>query len=146
MLTAASGRDLSTAGDMATVLYWRLTALAPTNPGPLPRLPGIPSTLHAHPVWAAYLAKRSQLVADLADQVQDRARQGDAPPVWAPSGSHPSSALIGEIAVWRAANGIDPQDPDQPEEEANSRQPPPCGDSASTGISPVPPIGRQREV
>jgi hypothetical protein len=49
--TAASGRDLSTAGDMAAVLYWRLPALTPANPGPLPWLPGIPPTLHAHLVW-----------------------------------------------------------------------------------------------
>jgi hypothetical protein len=108
---AANGRDLSTAGDMAAVLDWRLTALTPTNPGPLPWLPGIPSTLHAHPLWGEYLAKRSQLVADLADQVHAHARQGDAEPIWAPPGSHPSTALIGEIAVWRAANGINPQDP-----------------------------------
>jgi hypothetical protein len=67
--------------------------------------------LHAHPVWGDYLAKRSQLVADLADQVQDHARQGDAGPVWAAPGSHPSTALVGDIAVWRAANGINPQDP-----------------------------------
>ena len=96
---------------MAAVLYWRLPEPTPPNPGPLPWLPGIPSTLHGHPVWEAYLRKRSQLVADLADQVQDRACQGDAQPAWAPQGSHPSSTLIGEIAVWRAANGIDPHDP-----------------------------------
>jgi hypothetical protein len=111
LLTAASGRDLSTAGDMAAVLYWRLPALTPTDPGPLPWLPGNPPTFHSRPVWGAYLAKRSQLVTDLADQVQDHACQGDAEPVWAPSGSHPSPALIGEIAVWRAANGINPQHP-----------------------------------
>jgi conjugative relaxase-like TrwC/TraI family protein len=111
MLTAARGRDVGTAGDMAAVLYWRLTALAPTSPGPLPWLPGIPSTLDDHPVWGDYLAKRSQLVADLAGQVQDHACQGDAEPAWAAPGSHPSTALIGEIAVWRAANGINPQDP-----------------------------------
>ena len=111
LLTAACGRDLSTAGDMAAVLYWRLPALPPTDPGPLPWLPGIPATLHAHPVWGAYLAKRSQLVAGLADQVQDHACQGDAEPIWAPPGSHPSTALVGDIAVWRAANGINPQDP-----------------------------------
>jgi hypothetical protein len=110
MLTAASGRDLGTAGDMAAVLYWRLTALTPTNPGPLPWVPGIPATLHDHPVWGQYLAKRSQLVADLVDQVQDHACQGDAESVWAPAGTHPT-ALVREIAVWRAANGIDPQDP-----------------------------------
>ena len=109
MLTAAAGRDLSTAGDMAAVLYWRLTAPTPANPGPLPWLPGIPETLHDHPVWGAYLAKRSQLVADLANQIQDHACQGDAPPVWEPE-TH-STALVGEIAVWRAANGINPQDP-----------------------------------
>src|SRR5215213_1613778 len=105
---AAAGRDLRSAGDMAAVLDWRLTALTPTNPGPLPWLPGIPSTLHDHPVWGDYLAKRSQLVADIADQVHNHACQGDAEPVWAAPGSHPSTALIGEIAVWRAANGINP--------------------------------------
>jgi conjugative relaxase-like TrwC/TraI family protein len=111
MLTAAVGRDLRTAGDMAAVLYWRLPELTPTNPGPLPWLPGIPATLHDHPVWGDYLAKRSQLVADLAAQVQDHACRGGGEPTWAPPGSHPSMALIGDIAVWRAANGIDAQDP-----------------------------------
>jgi hypothetical protein len=111
MRTGATGRDLGTAGDMAAVLYWRLPELASDNPGPLPWLPGIPSTLHDHPVWGDYLARRSDLVADLAGQVQDQACQGDGPPVWAAPGSHPSTALVGEIAVWRAANGINPQDP-----------------------------------
>jgi conjugative relaxase-like TrwC/TraI family protein len=111
ILTAVSGRDLETAGDMAAVVYWRLTALTPTNPGPLPWLPGIPPKLHAHPVWGAYLAKRSELVADLAGQVQDHACQGDAEPVWAVPASHPSTAVVREIEVWRAANGINPQDP-----------------------------------
>ena len=111
LLTAASGRDLQTAGDMAAVLYWRLPEPAPINPGPLPWLPGIPETLHDHPVWGIYLAKRSQLVADLAGQVQHHACQGDDEPVWAAQGGHPSTALLGEVAVWRAANGIDPQDP-----------------------------------
>jgi hypothetical protein len=110
MLTAASGRDLETAGDMAAVLYWRLPALTPTDPGPLPWLPGIPPTLHAHPVWADYLAKRSLLVADLAGQVEDHACQGGGPPAWTAPGSHASTDLVREIAVWRAANGINPQD------------------------------------
>jgi conjugative relaxase-like TrwC/TraI family protein len=108
---AASGRDLHTAGDMAAVLYWRLTPPASIHPGPLPWLPGIPPTLHDHPVWGDYLAKRSQFVADLANQVQNHACHGDGPPAWAPPGSHPSPALVGEIAVWRAASGINPQDP-----------------------------------
>jgi hypothetical protein len=96
---------------MAAVLDWRLQEPAHTEPAPLPWLPGIPATLRDHPVWGDYLAQRSQLIAVLADQVQDHPRQADAPPVWAPPGSHPSAALIGEIAVWRAANGINPQDP-----------------------------------
>jgi hypothetical protein len=75
MLMAAAGRDLSTAGDMAAVLYWRLPELERVDSGPLPWLSGIPSTLHADPVWGAYLAKRSLLVADLANQVQDHACQ-----------------------------------------------------------------------
>jgi conjugative relaxase-like TrwC/TraI family protein len=111
MLTAGVGRDLSTAGDMAAVLYWRLPVPTPTNPGPLPWLPGIPEMLHAHPVWGAYLARRSQLIVELADQIQNHACQGDAEPGWTPPGSHPSTALVREIAVWRAANGINPQDP-----------------------------------
>jgi conjugative relaxase-like TrwC/TraI family protein len=110
MLTAGSGRDLRSACDMAAVLYWRLPELTPNKPGPLPWLPGIPESLQAYPVWGSYLAKRSQLVADLADQVQDHASRGDGPPVWAPD-SQLGAALVGEIAVWRAANGINPQDP-----------------------------------
>jgi conjugative relaxase-like TrwC/TraI family protein len=111
LLTAASGRDLHTAGDMAAVLCWRLPELTPLNPGPLPWLPDIPPTLRAHPVWGPYLAKRSQLVADLADRVEDHVCHGDAEPIWIPPGNHPSAALVGDIAVWRAANGIAPQDP-----------------------------------
>jgi len=110
LLTAAAGHDLRTADDMAAVLDWRLPEMAPVDPGPLPWLLGIPRMLHAHPVWGDYLAKRSQLVADLADQVQNDACQADGPPVWSATESHPSIALIGEIAVWRAANGINPQD------------------------------------
>jgi hypothetical protein len=111
MLAAASGRELRTAGDMAAVLEWRLTALAPSDPGPLPWLPGIPETLHAHPMWGEYLARRSHLVADLAQQVHDHACRSDARPIWAARGSYPSTALIVEVAVWRAANCINPQDP-----------------------------------
>src|SRR4030095_5294421 len=70
----------------------------------------IPPTFQAHPVGGDYLAKRSQLIADLADQVQDQVCQGDDQPTWAAAGGHPA-ALVREIAVWRAANGINHQDP-----------------------------------
>ena len=111
LLTAAAGRELHTAADMAAVLDWRLPEPAPTNPGPLPWLPGIPTALHDHLVWGQYLAKRSQLVTDLADRIRGHASQDDTQPVWAPPGSRPNAAIIGEVAVWRAANGIHPSDP-----------------------------------
>ena len=109
--TAAAGRELHTAADMAAVLDWRLPEPVPTNPGPLPWLPGIPRKLHDHPVWGQYLAQRSQLVTDLANQIRGHASQDDTQPVWAPPGRRPNAAIIGEIAVWRAANGIHPSDP-----------------------------------
>jgi hypothetical protein len=94
MLTAASGRDLSTAGDMAAVLAGgSQSSRLPTQV----RCPGsraFHQTLQDHPVWGDYLAKRSQLVVDLADQVQAHACRGDAEPAWAPQGSHPSTDLL----------------------------------------------------
>jgi hypothetical protein len=108
--SAAAGRQLHTADDMAAVLDWRLPEPASIDPGPLPWLPGIPSTLHDHHVWGEYLAKRLQLVVDLADQIRDCAGQNNEQPAWAPPGSHQSRAVLGEIAVWRAAIGVNPED------------------------------------
>jgi hypothetical protein len=107
---AALERDLSTAEDMAAVLDWRLPEPASSDPGPLPWLPGIPEALQNHHVWGQYLAKRSQLVIDLANDARDGASRGREQPIWAPPGSHPTAALLGEVAVWRAAVGVDPQD------------------------------------
>jgi conjugative relaxase-like TrwC/TraI family protein len=56
--TAAAQRELHTAWDMAAVLDWLLPEQAFIDSGPLPWLPGIPSTLHDHHVWGEYLAKR----------------------------------------------------------------------------------------
>jgi hypothetical protein len=64
--TAATGRELHTAEDMAAVLDWRLPS-ASIDSGPLPWLPGIPDALHDHHLWAEYLVKRSQLVIGLAN-------------------------------------------------------------------------------
>jgi conjugative relaxase-like TrwC/TraI family protein len=108
--TAAAGRELHTAGDMAAVLDWRLPEPAPTDPGPLPWLPGVQKALHDHPVWGPYLAKRSQLATDIANRMRGHAGQDGTQPVWAPPGSRPNAAIIGEVAVWRAANGIHPSD------------------------------------
>ena len=109
--TAAVGRELHTATDMAAVLDWRLPEPAPTDPGPLPWLPGVPKALHDHPVWGEYLDRRSRLVMNLADYVRNQAGQDGPQPIWASAGSRPNLAIIGEVAVWRAANGIRPNDP-----------------------------------
>jgi hypothetical protein len=108
--TAAAGRQLHTAGDMAAVLDWRLPDAAATEPGPLPWLPGIPDALHDHHIWGEYLAQRAELIADLAAHVRKDANEDSTPPVWATPGSQPSVALIGEVEVWRAANAIDRKD------------------------------------
>ena len=108
---ATLGRDLSTTGDMAAVLYWRLTAFTTPDPGPLPWLPDIPARLRDDSAWGAYLTKRARLVADLASQVRDQVDREAAPPTWAAQGSHPSATLVGDVTIWRAANGIDSLDP-----------------------------------
>ena len=92
--------------------YWTGASQSPqpTDPGPLPWLPGIPEALHDHPVWGQYLAKRAELIADLAAHVRRDANEDSTPPVWATPGSQPSVALIGEVEVWRAANAIDRKD------------------------------------
>ena len=108
--TATAGRELHTAADMAAVLDWRLPEPPTCQDGPLPWLPGIPQRLQNQPVWGEYLAKRSRLVINLADHVRNQAGQDGTQPIWAPPGSQPDVGIIGEVAVWRAANGIDPGD------------------------------------
>jgi hypothetical protein len=108
---AALGCDLSTAGDTAAVLNWRLPEPAPTQiRAPLVWLPGIPRRINEHPDWGQYLAQRSELIANLAQHIRHHAGHDGIQPVWAPPGTHLDVGLIGEVAVWRAANGIDPHD------------------------------------
>jgi hypothetical protein len=108
---AALGRDLSAAEDMAAVLNWRLPEPTFTHGRPpLPWLPGIPQALNDQSDWQQYLARRSQLIADLADHIRHHADHDGTQPHWVPQGSSLSAALIGEVAVWRAANGVNPHD------------------------------------
>src|SRR4030095_3630887 len=69
----AFGRDLSTAGDMAALLRWRLPETTASDHRPLPWVPGIPTGLQVNPVWGDYLTKRSQLIASLTDHVREQA-------------------------------------------------------------------------
>jgi hypothetical protein len=75
----------------------------------LPWLPGIPDRIAADRDWGPYLDARSQLVAQLADQV--RLNTAGVTPAWAAQ-AHPlvPAELIADIQVWRAATQVDPSD------------------------------------
>ncbi|MEO3939318.1 MobF family relaxase [Dermatophilaceae bacterium Soc4.6] len=126
LATAVHGRELDTAEDRAAVLDWRLDddAMRNAGTGPLPWLPAIPAALADHPVWGDYLQGRHARVADLATQVRSAATEQPpstggtalsatsvALPVWARQGSsRPAPAVLGDVAVWRAAMQVDPED------------------------------------
>ena len=75
----------------------------------MPWLPGIPHRLAADPDWGPYLNARSQLVAELADQVRRNAAAET--PAWAAAGRALVPAeLIADLQVWRAATQVDPAD------------------------------------
>jgi DNA primase catalytic core len=115
LTAAAQARELTSAGDIAAVLDWRLDAsgLRNAGPGPLPWTPAVPAALTQHPTWGPYLRQRAALIRDLADVVTDTstaaARSGQQPP-WAPAGTTVSPTLAASIDVWRAATGVDPTD------------------------------------
>ncbi|HEX8509100.1 MAG TPA: toprim domain-containing protein, partial [Propionibacteriaceae bacterium] len=122
-------RPLADADDRAAVIDWRLepTRSPGTATGPLPWLPAIPNQLADDPTWGAYLAARSQLVADLARQVSQRSGAGD-PALWAQrAGVAPPPHLVADVEVSRAAMQVDPGDfrptgPPQPQHPAASWQ------------------------
>src|SRR4029453_6167075 len=110
LLTAAAQWDLTSAHDQAAVIDSRIQDVNQvTAGGPLPWLPGIPHTLAADPDWGPYLNARSQLVAELADQVRRNAPP--EAPAWAAFGRALVPAeLIADLQVWRAATQVDPND------------------------------------
>ena len=93
------------------MLDWRLDdiSLRGGPDGPLPWLPRIPDRVAADPEWGPYLAVRSQLVAQLADQV--RRNTAAETPSWAAQ-LHTllPAELITELQVWRAATQVEPGD------------------------------------
>ena len=75
----------------------------------MPWLSGIPDRIAADPNWGPYLRARSQLVAELADQVSHN--PATATVAWAAQRHAPVPAeLIADIQVWRAATEVDPSD------------------------------------
>jgi conjugative relaxase-like TrwC/TraI family protein len=82
LLYATETRDLTSAHDQAAVIDSRIHQMNEVaGGGPLPWLPGIPHRLAADPNRGPYLRARSQLVAELADQL--RLNPAATTPAWA---------------------------------------------------------------
>lgn len=111
---AAQARELDSAADPAAVLDWRLDpAGRDRRDGPLPWLPPVPTALAGHPGWGPYLQARTDLVTSTIAAVRDSATVMTplTAPVWAEEllrSGH--SDLRADVAVWRAATGVEPTD------------------------------------
>jgi conjugative relaxase-like TrwC/TraI family protein len=136
---AATGRELHAAGDMAAVLDWRLPEPTPTDPGPLPWLPGIPPTLQDHPVWGSIW----QSDPNSSPTSPPRSKTTPAKATARQPGRHQEATRAQDFSPKLQCGAPPmasiPKIRDQQEEEANSRQPRPSGNKTSTGISRVPP-------
>ncbi|MFD6218078.1 AAA family ATPase, partial [Nocardia salmonicida] len=105
-LRAAAGkRELDTADDPAAVLDWRLdpTGAHSADAGPLSWTPGLPHGV-ADQALAEPVRARERIVAALAAQIRDTASRWT--PATAPAWARPllgtDTAVLGELAVWRA--------------------------------------------
>lgn len=108
---ALSSKDIDSAVDAAAVLDWRIdhAGLRDAYPAPLPWLPGIPESLADDPSWGDYLTARADLTTALAAQVREEAHGQDLP--WLQEGARrPDAPVIADLAVWRAATQVDPND------------------------------------
>ncbi|WP_232550046.1 MobF family relaxase [Propioniciclava soli] len=107
---ALTRAPLKAAHDAASVLIGRLDTRTSAK-GPLPWLPGIPTTLSDDPTWGPYLRARRDLITSLADHVRDRTLITTDQPAWVDTTSWaPPIALIADVEVYRAATGVDPAD------------------------------------
>ncbi|WP_268793754.1 AAA family ATPase [Mycolicibacterium wolinskyi] len=114
LTTAADKRELDTAFDVAAVLDWRLddSGRHSAGTGPLDWLPEVPRSLRRLPEWGEYLTARATLTAELADHIRITARTWT--PATAPQWARPlidaDPDLVAEIAVFRAAFRVTPED------------------------------------
>lgn len=109
-LVIASG-PLDDGRDPAAVLHQRLSRLdGHQGQGPLPWLPHLPRNIDEHPTWGTYLHARAELVILLAHQVHQQATT--TRPVWTRQ-LHPDvdDQVVGQLAVWRAAQQVEAADP-----------------------------------
>ena len=120
--SAVQAGDFHTVRDPAAVIAARLeraTSPAVTAPsaggpgGPLPWLPEIPSTLQEHAVWGAYLVRRAAWVTETCTALAQAADVDllSDPPMWAHGlRLDGDPTLLGDLAVWRAAEAIADED------------------------------------
>jgi len=99
--------------DAVALATQRILGAADNEPanvaGPLPWLAGIPDQVGEHPTWGPYLDARAQLVTTLAAEVRGRART--TLPSWLDRYDDVLTPdLRADLAVWRAAQGIAPDD------------------------------------
>lgn len=110
-LAHATEEPLEPAEEPAAVLAWRVNQNRNLHrTGPLPWLPELPAQLAAHHMWGPYLQARAQLVRDLAGQVRHHSPARPMPDWAANLAAAPSTQLVGEVQVWRAANGVPTSD------------------------------------
>ena len=109
LIAAHHQAPLTGARDTAAVLAWRLDGHLAG--GPLPWLTGVPRQLATHPDWEPYLSRRAHLVNELADHIADQARTDPRRPAWLTgSTADPTPGLLAQVAVWRAATGVEDAD------------------------------------
>jgi conjugative relaxase-like TrwC/TraI family protein len=129
--TAITERELGSAFDRAAVLDWRLDATGrhsaargASAQGPLPWLPAIPEVLRKEPEWASYLDARADAITGHRDRIAADVATWTptTAPVWARPllTDEPDRGLLIDLAVFRAAHGVDPADrrPTGPEQYA----------------------------
>ncbi|WP_051364831.1 MobF family relaxase [Rhodococcus sp. JG-3] len=129
--TAITERELGSAFDRAAVLDWRLdstgrhsAARGTSTQGPLPWLPAIPDALRKEPEWASYLDARADAITTHRDRIAADVATWTptTAPVWARPllTDEPDFELLTDLAVFRAAHGVDPADrrPTGPEQLA----------------------------
>lgn len=109
-------QSLTEADDPAAALAWRISGTAPSayGGGPLPWLPDVPPALRHQPETSDYLDRLTDRIDDLQQRVEGEAHQTGAPDRMPWQRTLPADIddqLIGDLAIWRAAQGIPPTDP-----------------------------------
>ncbi|MCH9731676.1 MAG: relaxase domain-containing protein [Actinomycetia bacterium] len=102
------------AADPAAVIDWRLdpTGTHSGGSGPLPWLPAIPSRLRNDDKWGTYLARRAELIGTLEREVRAASAEWNtaSAPRWARPIVDTDPALAADLAVYRAATGVEEPD------------------------------------